>query len=110
MLTPSKAAMNQMIKDCLGDNYFMVSSVSLQATHLVVFAHLKLGPLISSVSTDSVATGLKGSMGNKGSVKVSFKLAETSITVINSHLHSGQDEVVQRNKDIKQILKKFIEP
>ena len=88
----------------------MVSSVSLQATHLVVFAHLKLGPLISSVSTDSVATGLKGSMGNKGSVKVSFKLAETSITVINSHLHSGQDEVVQRNKDIKEILKKFIEP
>ena len=78
-----------MIKDCLGENYFMVSSVSLQATHLVVFAHLKLGPLISSVSTDSVATGLKGSMGNKGSVKVSFKLAETSITVINSHLHSG---------------------
>ena len=99
-----------MIKDCLGDNYFMVSSVSLQATHLVVFAHLKLGPLISSVSTDSVATGLKGSMGNKGSVKVSFKLAETSFTVINSHLHSGQDEVVQRNKDIKLILKKFIEP
>ena len=99
-----------MIKDCLGDNYFMASSVSLQATHLVVFAHLKLGPLISSVSTDSVATGLKGSMGNKGSVKVSFKLAETSFTVINSHLHSGQDEVVQRNKDIKQILKKFIEP
>ena len=75
-----------------------------------MFAHLKLGPLISSVSTDSVATGLKGSMGNKGSVKVSFKLAETSFTVINSHLHSGQDEVVQRNKDIKQILKKFIEP
>ena len=99
-----------MINDCLGENYFMVSSVSLQATHLVVFAHLKLGPLISSVSTDSVATGLKGNMGNKGSVKVSFKLAETSITVINSHLHSGQDEVVQRNKDIKQILKKFIEP
>ena len=78
-----------MINDCLGENYFMVSSVSLQATHLVVFAHLKLGPLISSVSTDSVATGLKGNMGNKGSVKVSFKLAETSITVINSHLHSG---------------------
>ena len=85
--------MNQMLKDCLGDNYFMVSSVSLQATHLVVFAHLRLAPLISAVTTDSVATGLKGSMGNKGSVKVSFKLAETSITCINSHLHSGQDEV-----------------
>ena len=89
MLAPSKKAMNEMIKSCLGENYFMVSSVSLQATHLVVYAHIKLSPLITDVTTDSLATGLKGSMGNKGSVKMNFKLAETTMTFINSHLHSG---------------------
>ena len=69
----------------------MVTSVSLQATHLVVFAHIKLSPLISNVVTDNVATGMKGSMGNKGAVKASFKLAETSMLFICAHCHSDQD-------------------
>ena len=94
MISPSKAALNEMVKNCLGENYFMVSSVSLQATHLVAYSHIRLTPLISSVMTDSIATGLKGSMGNKGAVKLHFKLAETAMTFINCHLHSGQDSVV----------------
>ena len=89
IVSPSKAALNEMVKNCLGENYFMVTSQSLQATHIAVFAHIKLTPLITNVVTDNVPTGLKGSMGNKGAVKVHFKLAETAMTFINSHLHSG---------------------
>lgn len=40
MFAPSKEAMNHMIASCLGENFRMVSSVSLQATHLTVFAHI----------------------------------------------------------------------
>jgi endonuclease/exonuclease/phosphatase family metal-dependent hydrolase len=47
-------------------------------------------------------------MGNKGAVKISFNLAETKLCFINAHLHSGQSEVKQRNKDINTILNKFL--
>ena len=67
----------------------MISSVSLQATHLVVFAHINLIPLITEVTHDDYATGFNKMMGNKGSVTVGFTLGTTSIRVINSHFHSG---------------------
>ena len=102
--------MNEMIKNLLGENYTMVSSVSLQATHLVIYAHIRMIPLITEVKTDNVATGLKGNMGNKGAVKVSFKLAETAISFITAHCASGQDKVAQRNANIKTIVEKFVNP
>jgi len=59
MFSPSKDLMNQMIQTCLGDEYVMVSSVCLQATHLVVFVRKRLSPLISNIVTDTCATGFK---------------------------------------------------
>jgi len=91
MFSPSKEALNQMVGSCLGESYKMISSVSLQATHLVVFAHISLIPLITEVSHDDFATGFKKMMGNKGAVTVRFKLGHTSIRVINAHFHSGQN-------------------
>ena len=67
----------------------MVGSVSLQATHLVVFAHVKLIPLINKVQTDTVATGWGSMMGNKGAVKVEFSIAGKKLVFVNAHLHSG---------------------
>ena len=73
----------------LGDEYVMISSVSLQATHMVVFAHAPIVPLISEQRTDDIATGFKSLVGNKGAVMISMKIAETPIIFINCHLHSG---------------------
>jgi phosphatidylinositol-bisphosphatase/inositol-1,4,5-trisphosphate 5-phosphatase len=72
MFAPSKEALNQMIQKCLGDNFKMISSVSLQATHLVVFAHMAIIPLITDVSIADYATGFKNMMGNKGAVTIRF--------------------------------------
>jgi len=91
MFSPSKEALNHSIAACLGENFKMISSVSLQATHLVVFAHITLIPLISEVSHDDIATGFKSMMGNKGAVTVRFKLGHTSLRIINAHFHSGQN-------------------
>jgi hypothetical protein len=110
MLSPSKEVMNKMIGNCLGDNYRMVSSVSLQATHLVIFAHIRMIPLISEVKDDFLATGFKKMMGNKGAVTIQFKLAQTKIRVINSHFHSGQDKCEVRNQDFNTIFTKFCVP
>lgn len=92
--------MNQMIQECLGKQYVMIGSVCLQATHLVVFVNVRLSPLISNIETDFIATGFKNMIGNKGAVKISFDLVDTSMTFINSHLHSGLNGVAKRNLDI----------
>ena len=68
MIKPSKEAINALIQQSLGNKFTIVSSVCLQATHLVIFAHKKLSPLISEVETDFIATGFKNMMGNKGAV------------------------------------------
>jgi len=89
IFSPCKKKMNQMIQNCLGNDYAMVSSVSLQATHLVVFINVRLCPLVQKIETDTIATGWQNMMGNKGAVKVSFNLAGQKFVFINSHLHSG---------------------
>ena len=81
--------MNELLSNCLGSKYFMVGSVALQATHLVVFAHLRIGPLITDVTTDNIALGMKGQMGNKGAVNIKFKLAQTRMSFTCAHTHSG---------------------
>ena len=110
MFSPSKEALNQLIGDCLGENYRMVSSVSLQATHLVVFAHITIIPLITEVNYGDFATGFKKMMGNKGAVSVRFKLGQTSIRVINAHFHSGQNKVDVRNQDFNETYAHFCAP
>ena len=100
MFSPSKELMNQMIQECLGDNYVMIGSVCLQATHLVVFSHKRISPLIYNIKTDLIATGFKNMIGNKGAVKIQFDMVDTSMCFINVHLHSGIDGVAKRNADI----------
>ena len=86
----------------------MVGSVSLKATHLVVFMHVRLFPLLTNVTTDTIATGWKNMMGNKGAVKIEFTLARKHFLFINCHLHSGQNGVQKRNNDVDQIVQTFI--
>lgn len=69
----------------------MISSVALQAIHLVAFVHISLIPLITEVTFGDFATGFKKMMGNKGAVTISFKVGNTSLRVINAHFHSGQN-------------------
>ena len=101
---PNKEAMNQMIQECLGEDFIMVGSVSLQATHLVVFAHMRLIPMISKVVTDTVATGWGSMMGNKGAVKLEFIISNKRLVFINAHMHSGQNGVSKRNNDVDIVI------
>ena len=93
-----------MIQRSLGEEFSLIASVSLQATHLVIFAHNKLIPFISKVYTDTIATGWGNMMGNKGAVKIMFSIATKRFVFINTHMHSGQSKVDKRNNDIEQIF------
>lgn len=62
------------------------------ATHLVVFASIRLIPIISNIEVDHVATGIMNSIGNKGGIGISFNVGETSLLFVNCHLAAGEEE------------------
>lgn len=93
MFVPSKQHMVNLCKQALGPDFFLVHSVSLQATHLVVFASLALAPQISNVKSQDVTLGYNNTLGNKGAVKIALSLGKTRIAFITAHLASGQDMV-----------------
>ncbi len=68
--------------------YTVISSVILQAMHLIVFARTALLPQISAVESGAVATGLMGGVvGNKGGVAVGMTVGATSFLFVNAHFH-----------------------
>jgi hypothetical protein len=89
MFKPSKQRIIDLCKVLLGPGYFMVHSVALQATHLVVFASLKLSSILTDVKSADLALGFNNSLGNKGACKIAFKLGNTSLCFLTAHLHSG---------------------
>lgn len=58
MFNPSKEEWEKQLTEYFGPNYVMVRSFSLQAIHLTVFLHISLTPLLSSIETDYIATGI----------------------------------------------------
>lgn len=86
----------------------MVSSFALGPTHLIVFAHIHLTPLITNIQSDCVATGISNVLGNKGGVAISFNIGKTSLICISSHLAAGHNHVERRNEDWKKIYNALI--
>jgi hypothetical protein len=57
VIAPSKAKWEQVLQNYFGDHFVMVSGYALGATHLAVFVHLTLAPIISNVKSECIATG-----------------------------------------------------
>lgn len=87
--------------------YSLVSSQQLVGLLLLVYASPSVAPMISSVSSCTVGTGLMGYMGNKGAVLTRIVVGGTTRMVfVNSHLSAGSDKASQerRNWDASQIV------
>ena len=89
VIAPSKEKWEIVLKDYFGEHYVMVSGYALGATHLAVFVHLTLAPIISHVKSDSIATGFQNMVGNKGGIGISFKLGKSNLLFISCHLAAG---------------------
>ena len=67
-------------EDCvqsnLGSEYVMIRSHTLGPTHVAVWAHSTILPLIHNIDSDSVVTGVANMIPNKGGVGISFQIAE----------------------------------
>lgn len=108
VFAPSKEKWEGILQGYLGAQYTMISAHSLGGTHLAVFAHINLVPIISNIKSDCLATGIQNLVGNKGAVGISFNLGQTSLLCISCHLASGQNGVDRRNQDFTKIFKRFV--
>lgn len=63
---------------------------------------------ISNVKVSSVACGIMGYLGNKGSVSVSMSIEGTSFCFIAAHLASGEKrgDEVRRNHQVSEIFRR----
>eukprot|EP00040_Diaphanoeca_grandis_P005099 m.31381 g.31381 ORF g.31381 m.31381 type:complete len:982 (-) comp16450_c0_seq1:290-3235(-) len=91
----------------LGDDYVLLSKVCLQQIRLSIFVKESLQTSISHVQTQSVATGVANTLGNKGAVAVSMFFQNTSLCFVNSHLAAGAEKWNKRNANYKDIVTKL---
>lgn len=93
------------VKDALPKEYQLVTEQQLIGLYLVIYASPSVAPIISSVSTSKVGTGLMG-FGNKGGIAARIILGETTRMVfVNCHLAAGTEKgsLERRNWDSAQI-------
>lgn len=91
----------------LPDGYKLVATEHLAGMLLLAYASPEIAPLISNVSTTSVATGALGYLGNKGAVLTRVVVGEaTNLVFVNCHLASGIESsyVERRIWQIQQII------
>eukprot|EP01060_Flectonema_neradi_P029908 TRINITY_DN4247_c1_g1_i1.p1 TRINITY_DN4247_c1_g1~~TRINITY_DN4247_c1_g1_i1.p1 ORF type:complete len:434 (+),score=78.33 TRINITY_DN4247_c1_g1_i1:45-1346(+) len=95
----------------VGDRYTLLESITLVATHLMVFVREDIHTLINkaSIAKEKVATGIAGAMGNKGGMGISFIIGQVnsphsiSVLFMCAHFAAHQGAVEDRNKDYKVI-------
>jgi hypothetical protein len=97
VIAPSKEKWELVLKEYFGENYVMISGFSLGATHLAVFVHITLAPIITNIKSECIATGIQNMIGNKGGIGISFQVGKSSLLFISCHLAAGQEGVDKRN-------------
>ncbi|KAF4036989.1 putative DNase I-like protein [Phytophthora infestans] len=99
----SKKSWEDQLRNTLGVDYILVASHALTAIHNVVFAHTSILPLLGSIQSDAVATGLGNQLGNKGGVGIAFTVGYTSFAFVNCHFDAHQRNVSKRNGNFHRI-------
>ncbi len=88
--------------------YYLFSSYTLAAIHLVIFVKIELKKYIKLISTNEVKTGGYNLIGNKGGVSILLNIYNLNIMIINCHLAARKDYSTKRNDNFKRIVDKFI--
>lgn len=94
------------VEVALPKGYQLVVEQQLVGLYLVIYASPSIAPIISSISTSKVGTGVMGSLGNKGGIAARIILGETTRMVfVNCHLTAGTEKgsLERRNWDSAQI-------
>ena len=104
MFYSDKSEWESRLQSYFGDNYRIIASHTLCAIHLVIFVRSTLIAKVSNVQVNSVKTGAKNLLGNKGAVGICFKIFNISIMILNCHLAASQGRIEQRNLDFERCV------
>ncbi|KAK0666878.1 putative inositol-1,4,5-trisphosphate 5-phosphatase 3 [Cercophora samala] len=91
----------------LPNGYELIATEQLAGMLLLVYASPEVAPIVSNVSTTSVATGALGYLGNKGAVCARIVLGEaTNLLFVNCHLASGVESSYMERRiwQVQQVL------
>lgn len=93
-----------------GDRYILMASKKMVGVFISVWMRRELLKRydVSGVKVCSVACGIMGFMGNKGSVSVSMSIGGASFCFIAAHLASGEKkgDEGRRNYQVAEIFKR----
>lgn len=87
------------------EEYTLIRAEQMTSLLIMFFLKKKVTNQISNVEGYTKKTGLGGLGGNKGAIAVRFNVGSTSFCFVNSHLASGQQNVIERNNDYDNIKK-----
>ena len=86
------------------DPYQFMKELDLVGLYLLIFVKSSCIKYIKNFDYQIIKTGLKGTLGNKGSLLLRFNLYDSNIALACSHLSSGQIKNDERKEEIVNIL------
>lgn len=99
-----KSEWESRLQNYFGKKYTLIASQTLCAIHLIIFIRSELIAHVSQVKVNTVKTGAKNLLGNKGAVGIWFNIYNLQIMIINCHLAALQGRSEQRNLDFERCV------
>ncbi|GAA5962330.1 hypothetical protein JCM21900_003091 [Sporobolomyces salmonicolor] len=106
-------AWREAIEAAMGDRravYEKLHSRQLVGALILIYVRRDVREHITTVSSNSFATGLMGLMANKGVVGARFRYKDTPLTFLNSHLAAFTQNVNQRNAQVRDTAAQLLFP
>ncbi len=96
VIKQSKKNWEAMLAKAMGHSYDILRGHTLQATHLIVFVHKALLPIIGGVRSAAIAVGIgtrTTKLGNKGGVGIAFSVRRVIGHTCYSCIYPSSDTV-----------------
>jgi len=85
-------------------NYMLLQKKHLVGIALFIFIQKQLNQFVEEEESNQVGVGLLGVAGNKGGVGIRFKIYDSTMCFVNSHLAAHKNNHQGRNQDYARIL------
>ena len=86
------------------DPYQLMKELDLIGLYILIFVKSSCIQYIKNFDYQIIKTGLKGTLGNKGSILLRFNINDSNIALACNHLSSGQEKNEERKSEIIDVL------
>jgi hypothetical protein len=100
-----KSSWENKLSNYFGNEYIKLNSVTLAAIHLIIYVKYSLRNYVEFLGKNSVKTGAKNLLGNKGAVGIWFRIYNIKVLIINSHLAAKMNYSHKRNENFHRIMR-----